>query len=196
MFGLQITDTATRHLEYLLAKTEENLVASIQHLADVAATEFAAAVPLASKVSRDDRVRGILQNYAPLTISKTHNGTQISFRPFYLPASSPITLESISGRSDKLRREGLWVHKKTKGGAHDGSQEWVEFSQSPRLMDWARQHQQLNRAAVLIDDYSHVWRPYAETLKNRVQLAVELFIGAEVAAGALAGILEAAAIII
>lgn len=160
-----VEDGITPVLDRLAIRLTTMAAEAVRASVNKAVREFEQKVPVAKYVHINDKVGDYPAQLHPITIMPTREGVEITVRPFYAAAYDFKIQHAVGlgGNVAKLTRQGLWVHKRVGGKpTHSGAGNFVDFQGSARLRQWAEDHDELKRRAVLIDstvEISYLWGP-------------------------------------
>jgi len=160
---LEFASDIAQQLLALPQKLTEQAREAVVNAVHSAVEDLEKRLPVSRIVSINDRINGIPQNNRPIQVSYDQSGATITVRPFYADARDDEILRGVraSGKSFKLFRTGLWVHKKAPGETK-GPQSFVEFATSIRLKQWADGKDETRRHSIAIDsegELQYVWGP-------------------------------------
>ena len=169
-------DSVSPVLDRLLVKAPRIAADAVRSAASVVASDFERAMPILDHVQLNDKIGDVEPQIKPILIRPIPEGVEIVVRPFYANAYDFRVKQAvgIGGNAAKLTRQGIWVHKKLKKDqSKDGDpQFFVEFEGAARLKQWAQDHDEINRRAVLISTRSEIaalWGPFKVRLILDIQ---------------------------
>lgn len=164
-------DNITPVLDRLLVRAPQVAADAVRRAATVVASDFEKAMPILSQVQINDKIGDVYPQTKPVLIRPTTDGIELVVRPFYADAYDFKIKQAVGvgGNAAKLTRQGLWVHKKlSKQHSQDSAlQYFVEFEGAARLRQWAEDHDEVRRRAVLIStrvEIGFLWGPYRARL--------------------------------
>jgi len=164
-------DNITPVLDRLLVRAPREAADAVRRAATAVASDFEKAMPILTYVQLNDKVGDVSPQVKPVLVRPTPDGIELIIRPFYANAYDFKIKQAVGvgGNAAKLTRQGLWVHKKlSKQQSQDTDpQYFVEFEGAARLRQWAEDHDEVRRRAVLIStrvEIGFLWGPYRARL--------------------------------
>ena len=172
MAAFECEDYITGSLQQLARLVPQEAAKASLKAAVGATTTLRRKVPKAKQVYPADLVPGWSQPYEFITVSEATDGAQLNFRTFYGDLTNPVLKSALTGagQSYRFERERLDVHLKAPKGTK-GRSKTVEFSQAPRLEQWAKDHFQAERRAILVDSAEQL-APYLGQIEAQARFSI------------------------
>src|ERR1017187_2887758 len=172
MPGFEVEDHITASLKRLAIMVPEAAAQAAVKAALAGAQTLRRKVPKARKVFTGDLVPGFAQPSEWISISAVPEGAQLDFKSFYgnLRDDTLRMAMTGAGQAHRFPRERLDIHLK---GANKlpGPAATVDFSQAPRLEQWAKDHYQDQRRSILVDGAAQI-APYLQQVEAQARLSI------------------------